>query len=253
MNEGLELEGRLLKQPNTLSGTTRRKTPGGRVWPSLWDAASHRWGWRRPWRCSEPAARWRYRLWRWRCSAAPWLHGYSSCLHRSSATHTIPKKETKKLFWKTEILDHRTNEKCDVQKSEACYVQYLEIYTFHFLPVHQWGHVFDMHPNFFIHFISFCVMSQQWNKSICMERPQEVSVAFCFSFFFKLFLWLISWRGGGKERGGGRNRADGGGGRGRGGGCVTLSNSSMRQTPRSASTRAPASSVHSLLTGCLWT
>lgn len=34
---------------------------------------------------------------------------------------------------------------------------------------------------------------------------------------------------------------------------LTLSNSSMRQTPRSANTRAPASSVHSLLTGCLWT
>ena len=34
---------------------------------------------------------------------------------------------------------------------------------------------------------------------------------------------------------------------------LTLSNSSIRHTPRSASTSAPASSVHSRLTGCLWT
>ena len=33
----------------------------------------------------------------------------------------------------------------------------------------------------------------------------------------------------------------------------TLSNSSIKQTPLSANTRAPASSVHSLVTGCLWT
>ena len=33
----------------------------------------------------------------------------------------------------------------------------------------------------------------------------------------------------------------------------TLSNSSIRQTPLSAKTRAPASSVHSLVTGCLCT
>ena len=33
----------------------------------------------------------------------------------------------------------------------------------------------------------------------------------------------------------------------------TLSNSSIKQTPLSANTNAPASSVHSLVTGCLWT
>lgn len=31
---------------------------------------------------------------------------------------------------------------------------------------------------------------------------------------------------------------------------LTLSNSSIKQTPRSAKTRAPASNVHSLVTGC---
>lgn len=129
--------------------------------------ASHQWGLRQPWRCSEPAARWRCQLWRWRCSAAPWPRGYSSCPHHSSATpHNHNTKRDKNVI--LTLWDSQTENKREMGrvKSQAwfstvaaadCYIYYLSIDT--------------QQQN--IH----CVTSQQWNKGICMERPQESSAA----------------------------------------------------------------------------